>query len=267
VSEREDYPAGAPCWVDTLQPDPAAAAGFYGPLFGWEFDDPIAMPEGMQGPYLAARSGGRLVAGIGQAPDAAPAAVWSTYVRVEAIEETLARAQAAGGTVLAGPREAGGEGRLAVLADDTGVAFSIWQAGDRKGAQLVNEPGTWAMSSLHAPSVERAQAFYGAVFGWELEPAPGTPFALWRLPGYNTGEPEQPVPHDVVAVITPADPAGGVPPHWAINFRVEDVDATAEQAIGLGGTVLMAPMETPGFRNAVLADPQGGVVAVSAPVG
>lgn len=29
----------------------------------------------------------------------------------------------------------------------------------------------------------------------------------------------------------------------------------------------MAPMDTPGFRNAVVADPQGGVIAVSAPAG
>ena len=28
----------------------------------------------------------------------------------------------------------------------------------------------------------------------------------------------------------------------------------------------MAPTDAPGFRNAVIADPQGGVVAISAPV-
>jgi len=26
MSTREDYPAGVPCWIDTNQPDPAAAA-------------------------------------------------------------------------------------------------------------------------------------------------------------------------------------------------------------------------------------------------
>lgn len=29
----------------------------------------------------------------------------------------------------------------------------------------------------------------------------------------------------------------------------------------------MAPFETPGFRNAVIADPQGAVIALSAAVG
>ena len=57
---------------------------------------------------------------------------------------------------------------------------------------------------------------------------PGTPLSLWRLPGYVGGAPGQLLPRDVVAVATPAtDP---VPPHWAVNFRVDDVDGTCERA-------------------------------------
>ncbi len=33
MSERDAYEPGVPCWVDTLQPDPEAAKGFYGKLF------------------------------------------------------------------------------------------------------------------------------------------------------------------------------------------------------------------------------------------
>jgi predicted enzyme related to lactoylglutathione lyase len=42
-----------------------------------------------------------------------------------------------------------------------------------------------------------------------------------------------------------------------------DVDAIAEHATALGGTVLVAPFDTPGFRNAVVADPQGAVFSIS----
>lgn len=38
------YPQGVPCWIDTTQPDIAAAAEFYAGLFGWTFED--AMPPG-----------------------------------------------------------------------------------------------------------------------------------------------------------------------------------------------------------------------------
>jgi predicted enzyme related to lactoylglutathione lyase len=265
MSERDDYPTGAPCWVDTLQPDPQAAARFYGQLFGWEFDEPVPMPGGLAGRYLAARIAGRLVAGVGQAPDAAATAVWSTYIRVHSVEHSITRAEDAGGALLMGPLEAGPDGRLGVLTDATGVAVSVWQAGERNGAQLVNEPGTWTMSSLHTASSERAQAFYSAVFGWQLDVSPGAPIALWRLPGYEGGEPQERIPRDVVAVMAPTDGSGAVPPHWSINFRVDDVDAAAEHALTLGGRILLPPTDTPGFRSAALADPQGGVVAISAP--
>jgi predicted enzyme related to lactoylglutathione lyase len=46
MHDRDWYPAGVPCWIDTAQPDPDAAAAFYGGLFGWEFEDgmPAAPP-------------------------------------------------------------------------------------------------------------------------------------------------------------------------------------------------------------------------------
>lgn len=265
MTERTDYPSGAPCWIETLQPDPDGAAQFYGQLLGWQFDEPTSMPEGLGGQYLQARVAGRLVAGIGQAPATAPAALWSTFIRVDDVEATLTRVADAGGAVLAGPLQAGTAGRLAVVADPAGIAFGLWQPGSRVGAQRINAPGTWAMSALHTPTPERAQAFYGTVFGWQLQPVPGTPLALWRLPGYVGGGGQgQPLPEDVVAVMTLTDEASEVPPHWAVNLCVEDVDATARRAVALGGRLLLPPTDTPGFRSAVVADPQQGVIAISA---
>lgn len=238
MRDHTAYPPGVPCWVDTMQPDPEAAVAFYGGLFGWTFDD---------GAYRTARLDGHRVAGIGQAPPGLPA-FWGTYVRVEALEPTLERAEAAGGSVLVRPIEVGPHGRAAAISDPCGVAIGLL---DGEGAERVNEPNTWAMSALHTPDVEAAKAFYGAIFGWEAEPEPGGPLLFWRLAG------------DVVAVMTPT--AGDVPPHWAVNFRVADADAFAARAVELGGSLLMPPTDTPGFRNAVIADPQQGVIAVSEP--
>src|SRR4051812_26361546 len=113
MTKRDDYALGAPCWVETLQPDPRAALRFYGPLLDWSFDE-AAMPAGLEGRYFTARVAGSLVAGIGQAPPSSSAA-WSTYVRVDDVARALGRAERAGGTRLAGPFEAGADGRLAVL--------------------------------------------------------------------------------------------------------------------------------------------------------
>jgi len=54
VERDHGYPPGAPCWVDTLQPDPNAALEFYGRLLGWEFTQPSPMPSDLPGQYFAA---------------------------------------------------------------------------------------------------------------------------------------------------------------------------------------------------------------------
>ncbi|MBT2537469.1 VOC family protein [Arthrobacter sp. ISL-69] len=253
MTNRETRSVGAPCRVDTFQPDPRAAMDFYGPLFGWSFDDPTPMPAGLEGDYFAARLDGRRVAGIGQAPPSSPP-MWNTHVRFDDVGESLARAEQAGGTRLAGPFGAGSDGVLTVVADATGVPFCLWQDGESDGDELANEPNSWAMSSLHTPDIERAQAFYGAMFDWQLESVPNAAFSLWRRAGR------------VVAVVTATDGVA-VPPHWSVNFAVRDADTVTQHAVALGGTVLMAPMNTPGFRSAVIGDPQGGFIAVSAAAG
>jgi predicted enzyme related to lactoylglutathione lyase len=267
MSERERYPAGVPCWVETLQPDPQAALDFYGPLFGWEFAGPGPMPGDPPGEYFVARVRGRDVAGIGSLPagGGAAAPAWSTSIRVDSADEVAVRATDAGGSLRDGPLDVPPVGRLAVLADPAGALVSVWEAGAREGAQLVNEPGAWSMSMLHTTDPGAAHAFYGAVFGWEPEPFDmgGAELTLWRLPGYVGGEPQQPVPRDVVGVMIGDEPPGVGQAHWSVDFWVGDADAAAEHAARLGGAVVVAPFDVPGFRSAVLADPQGAVFSVS----
>jgi predicted enzyme related to lactoylglutathione lyase len=50
----------------------------------------------------------------------------------------------------------------------------------------------------------------------------------------------------------------------SINIAVDNADA-AERATSLGGHTLLPPFDAPGSRNTVIADPQGGVLACSAP--
>jgi predicted enzyme related to lactoylglutathione lyase len=147
---------------------------------------------------------------------------------------------------------------MAVLSDPAGAMFCVWQAGDRRGAQIVNEPSAWAMSMLSTSDPDGAKAFYRAMFGWEAE-AFGSEVTLFRLPGFVGGEPAQPVPRDLVAAMTP----GGAESSWGVDLWVDDADASAATASKLGGAVRVAPRDIPGFRNAVIADPQGAVLSVS----
>jgi predicted enzyme related to lactoylglutathione lyase len=270
MSERERYPAGVPCWVETLEPDPRAALDFYGPLFGWEFAGPGPMAADPSSQYFVAQVRGRDVAGVGSVRDRSSpsAAAWGTHVRVDSADETAEMAKNAGGSLRADPFDVLPAGRMAVLADPAGALFCVWEAKAREGAQLVNEPRAWSLSALRTTDPQSSEAFYGAVFGWQPEPfgEAGAPITLWRLPGYVGGTPRQPVPRDVVGVMTPIGSDGSpssAPPHWSVDFWVDDADATAGQATRLGGKVIQPPSDTPGFRSAVLEDPQGAVFSVS----
>jgi uncharacterized protein len=265
MSERDEYPSGVPCWVDIAHPDPRATAEFYEKLFGWKFVGPGPMPDG--GEYFVARLRGRDVAGVSSTPaeGAPPGPAWNTYVTVGSAEESAAAVTDAGGTVLVEPFDALPAGRMAVVADPAGAVLLLWQARDRQGAQLVNEPSAWSMSILNTRDVEGAKAFYGAVFGWVPEMF-GDRITLWRLPGYVGGEPSQPVPRDVIAAMAPMSAElfpDDMPSHWAVDFWIADADAAAATAAGNGGTVIAAPHEAPPFRRAVIADPGGASFSVS----
>lgn len=259
MSERDQYPAGVPCWITNLQRDVPAARRFYEQLFGWTTVGPEGVADDAAS-YAIGRLRGRDVAGIGTMPESAgdaPAA-WITEVCVDDLEQTAQRVAAAGGTVVQCPIEFDDIGRLAVLTDPAGALFCAWQPGLRQGAQLVNEPGAWSMNALRTPDLPGAIDFYGAVFGWQTE-AFG-PATLFRRPGYFGGEPSQPVPRDVVAVALP-DKDSTVA-EWGVEFWVTDADSAADTAQALGGRVLVAPHDVPPFRQAVLADAEGAAFTV-----
>ena len=259
--ERDGYPEGVPCWVDTEQPDPEAAAVFYAALFGWELED--RMPADAPGNYFVATIRGKDVAAIGSQMGGAPQQpAWNTYVWADSADDVAARAKEAGGSVLAEPFDVMEAGRMAVIADPQGAAIRVWQAGNHRGAQLVNEPGTWNFSELNTSDTGAAEAFYKEVFGWEAErfDMDGHESSMWRRPGYGDhlekGDPDlrrrmadQGAPpgfEDCVAWLLPLDATQqGGPPHWSITFAVDDADAAAAKAEELGGKVLLPPWMHP----------------------
>ena len=276
MPERDGYIPGVPCWVDTSQPDPEAAVEFYRGLFGWDFED--VMPPGFESKYFMARIRGGDVAAVGSIPEGAPPmATWNTYIWVDDADATASTVRDAGGTTLMEPFDVMDSGRMAVFADPEGAAFSVWQAKEQKGAQIVNEAGALNFNGLNTRDVGGARAFYGAVFGWRTMTVGGG-VEMWTLPGYGDhleertpGLREQVVEmggppgfEDVVASINPiADDQPDVPAHWSVTFATDDADATAAKAAELGGKVVVPPLDAPWVRMAVIADPGGATFIAS----
>jgi len=257
MAQRTSYAQGTPNWVDLQTSDQDDAKRFYGGLFGWTYDDQ-PMPQGPV--YSMAQIDGDNVAAIApQPPDMAAAGVppmWNTYIAVDSVDDAVARAEAAGGRVAMPAFDVMDAGRMAFVLDPGGAPVGLWQAGRHIGATRVNEPNAVVWNELITADPAGSAGFYQQVAGittsvMEMGDDKYTMFEVSGQPVGGTTPPQMP----------------GVPNHWHVYFSVADADATAAKAAELGGSVLVAPFDTPVGRMAVLSDPQGAAFSVMQPSG
>jgi uncharacterized protein len=250
MPEFTSYAAGTPSWVDHATKDIGASNSFYGALFGWEAED---QGEDM-GHYTIMRKGGKTVAGNMTAMTEDQPSAWVSYVSVEDADATVALAKKAGAMVFVEPMDVSDIGRMAIFADPTGAAIGVWQPKTFQGAELANEPGSFAWSELNTRDVPAAKTFYSQVFGWEPNDLDmgDMGYTEWKF-----GD------RSLAGMMTMPDmvPAE-VPAHWLVYFGVDDTDATVSKATELGATTLMPPTDIPPGRFAVLSDPDGAAFAV-----
>jgi predicted enzyme related to lactoylglutathione lyase len=250
----DSHAPGTFCWLELGTTDAASARPFYNKLFGWETAE---QPMGEGACYTLFKISGRDIAGgYDLMPEQRQQGVpphWMLYFAVANVDEALAKAKAAGGTVLMGPMDVWELGRMAVVRDPQGAVFSIWQAKQHAGTGISGEVGAPCWAELEAADTAAARAFYEAVFGWGAKVSPE--YTEWTLDGKE---------HAGMKQIAPE--WGPVPPHWLPYFLLKDCDAAVVRAGELGGKACVPPMDIPNVgRIAVLNDPQGAAFAVIAP--
>jgi len=245
-----------PCWTELSVPDPEAAKAFYGAVFDWRAETELRPGDGG---YSMFRVGDAPVAAVRQLADDHRPVAWSVCLSVEDAERTARRVAEHGGSTLMPPTDVYDLGRYGVLADPGGAEFSIWQALDFAGAELLGDPESPGWIELSTRDPKQALAFYPSVFGWTTHLSDF--YTEWSLGGARFG--------GLVDLNRVPAPAADAPAHWKPYFRVPDVDEAAAKAAGEGGSVLLAPAEVPGdaLRVSVLKDPQGAQFGVFAAIG
>ena len=106
-------------YVELNSPDLEATTRFFQDIFDWE-PQPFADPS-----YLVAPHGDRpgVDTGLLASRDGQPRAV--AVIRVDSIDETLARVDAAGGTLVVPPFEFPGLGRGCYVTDPAGILLGL----------------------------------------------------------------------------------------------------------------------------------------------
>lgn len=245
---------GAPCWVDLFTSDPAGAEAFYGQLFGWTAEH--SGPE--YGGYVNFAKGGHAVAGaMANEPASGMPDVWTVYLATGDIEATARAVDAHGGSVVVPPMQVMDMGSMAVFADVASVGIAAWQPGSHTGFGLLAVAGAPAWFELHTRDYAASVRFYQDVFGWDAHVASDA--EDFRYTTLGQGDAQQAGIMDVSAL-----PAEQFPSRWSVYFAADDADATAAQAVALGGSVVAAPQDSPFGRLATLADPTGATFKIQA---
>jgi len=239
--------ANKPMWVDLASSDAAGARDFYSKLFGWNIE---VIEDPQYGGYGMAKLGDKQVAGIGpkQSPEAPTA--WSLYIGTADADDVAAKVKSAGGTAIAPPFDVGDQGRMAVFQDPTGAFISVWQP-RAMGSFHAYVPNTFGWAELNARGIDKAVPFYTEVFGWKAHasemPEGAPPYTEFQVDGNSIAGGTE------MNEMVPAQ----VPSYWLVYFNVDDVDRSFKQAKDGGAREMIAPMDFPGGRFAILGDPQG----------
>ncbi len=252
------YPHGTFSWAELASREAGNSKQFLTGLLGWSFVD---MPVGESMVYTMFSLEGEYVGAAFQMdaerfPPGIPS-FWNNYVTVDDVDALAPRIVELGGQVMSGPFDVSNSGRMLVLTDPTGANLSLWQPRSHIGAGLVNCPGAMSWNELATPDSAVAQAFYGALLGWEfaVEGPPG--YTLIRNRGRSNG-----------GILQMTDewklPDGNfMPAHWSVYFSVADIDAAVVKVGELGGEAMYETLEAPDVgRFRIIREPAGAVFTI-----
>jgi len=251
MAEVDRYPNGTFCWVDFAATDVTAALRFYGELLGWGAHD---APEGSALSEKIWRTDGKDVAGVSDLGDPKRHLVdsphWHSFVSVDDLDATTARASELGGSVFIDPTDVGEAGRLSVIVDPGGAGLGLWQPGTFIGARLVNETGSWTWCDLNTRDPDAVRAFYEAFFGWSFQ---GVVENYWSI---SLGD------LLIGGMRRMGDGSEGASSNWLPYLVVGDMGTATDRVRELGGTVIVEPTDVPAGRFAVYLDDTGASSAL-----
>ncbi|WP_030762821.1 VOC family protein [Streptomyces sp. NRRL F-2664] len=255
----QEYPEGAPCWVDAMFRDVEGAKTFYGDVLGWTFGESSTE----YGNYTQAYSDGKAVAAVvPPMPGVDAPSQWCLYFASPDAAATAGKVTANGGEVLMGPMQVGAFGTMLIAKEPSGAVFGVWQPGEHKGFEKMGEAGSYAWAEVFTREPDKPDAFLTKVFPYaaaQMEPGDDPEPMDMDFKVFSVGAPGRPV---LGRMKMDDDFPPEVPPYIQVYFGVPDCDEAVSKTQKHGGKLHFGPMDSPFGRFAAVSDPQGAAFAV-----
>jgi predicted enzyme related to lactoylglutathione lyase len=117
----------------------------------------------------------------------------------------------------------------------------------------MKQHGAFSWNELISTDLEAVKPFYVELFNWNIKQADSEmPYFMATVNG-----------QEVSGMMQSPPEASGMPSMWGGYVTVNDVDASAKQALSLGGKVMIEPTDIPKVgRFCVISDPQGAMLSL-----
>ena len=118
---------GEICWRELATSDLPAAMDFYSKLFGWNLSQTKVTEMDYKEIVIDNVAVGGMMAIDEKWGPTPPPSHWNSYIAVDDADETAKRIVEEGGSIRVPPFDSPGVGRMSMVADPAGAAFSIIQ--------------------------------------------------------------------------------------------------------------------------------------------
>lgn len=209
-------------FADLSTYDIETAQHFYSQVFDWEYSTE-------DGSYFMATHDQKEIAGIYETPqrfkDINMPSFWMSYIQVESVTETVAKAKILGGSIELVDTE-NIIGGIALIRDPLGAGFTIYEGAILKH-RYQNKTNALIWNELFVSNHKKIKPFYEGIFNWKIIESSDARFDILDSQQNTIGN---------INVVD--NTMKGKYEYWWVFFGVHDTAVTKKRALKNGGSLI-----------------------------
>lgn len=210
-------------FADLSTYNPKETIPFYETVFSWKYYNDYD--------YYTAYKGGKEIVGLYETPEKFKQMrmphFWMTYIQVNNVESTVAKARELGG-IIEMEQSMRGFGKMALIRDPQGAGFTIYEGESLKSTRTENEVNTLIWNELHISNAQKIIPFYEGIFNWKFTETLSNYFEITNGNGEYIADALQ-IPNEFK----------GKYEYWVCTFGVADLQKTKDKILDNGGSIVI----------------------------